>query len=321
MRFPGLRLYKDEEQEIRSQVSAPVSVQAAEATARVQHLLSFDIEGFIEASHDSYHVPEKYVSASAEKREIEVNTNSILELLAECRANATFFILGRIARDMPELVRRIAEAGHEIASHSFDHTRLYKFGPEDALRQLRLSKQHLEQASGQAVTGFRAPDFSIVGTNLYVLDQLRELGYRYDSSVFPISFHDAYGIPSFPRTPFVLPNGMIEFPMSTAMLGGAAVPFGGGGYLRLYPLWLTRLLMRTAARSGVPTVVYLHPIEMGQVIPYISELPFKRRLRTYVGIRTVREKLKRLLLTLPFASFRDFLASAPTLSAIQVSAS
>ena len=114
---------------------------------------------------------------------------------------------------------------------------------------------------------------------------------------------------------------MIEFPMSTAMLGGAAVPFGGGGYLRLYPLWLTRLLMRTAARSGVPTVVYLHPIEMGQVIPYISELPFKRRLRTYVGIRTVREKLKRLLLTLPFASFRDFLASAPTLSAIQVSAS
>jgi len=86
MRFPGLRLYKDEEQKIRSQVSAPVSVQAAEATARVQHLLSFDIEGFIEASHDSYHVPEKYVSASAEKREIEVNTNSILELLAECRA-------------------------------------------------------------------------------------------------------------------------------------------------------------------------------------------------------------------------------------------
>ena len=287
----------------------------------VQHLLSFDIESFIEASHDSYTVPPRYTSVSEAAREIEVNTNSILELLADCKAQATFFILGRIARDMPRLVRRIADAGHEIASHSFDHTRLYKFDAKESMHQLRSSKEYLEQASGQEVQGFRAPDFSIVRNNLYVLDQLREVGYRYDSSVFPISFHDAYGIRSFPRTPFELPNGLVEFPMSTAKLGRAAVPFGGGGYLRLYPLWVTRLLMHLAARSGVPTVVYLHPVEMGQVVPYISELPLLRRVRTYVGVRTVREKLRRLLTALKFASFREFLASSPEIISLQVSSS
>src|SRR6185503_752879 len=105
-----------------------------------------------------------------ETQEIEVNTLSILDLLQECEAKATFFILGRIARDMPQLVRRIADAGHEIASHSFVHTRLHKFDRDEARRQLQMSKEYLEQASGQAVTGFRAPDFSIVHANLYVLD-------------------------------------------------------------------------------------------------------------------------------------------------------
>jgi polysaccharide deacetylase family protein (PEP-CTERM system associated) len=282
------------------------------------HLISFDIEGFIEASHDSYPVPPKYLSPAEEWREIEENTMAILESLGESQVTATFFILGRIARDMPSLIRQIADAGHEIAAHSFEHRRLYKFDADGAFRQLRLAKEHLEQASGRPVVGFRAPDFSIVRDNLHVLTQLHELGYRYDSSVFPISFHDAYGLSAFPRTPFVLPNGLIEFPLSTVRVAGMTIPFGGGGYLRLYPLWLTCRLLRGAAREGVPTVIYLHPFEMAKVVPYITELSLLRRFRTYVGVRGARKKLVRLLHMFKFVSFAEYLASAPPLPTIEV---
>ena len=292
---------------------------SADLPARtVPHLISFDIEGFIESSHDSYVVPQKYLSPHEETREIEENTAVILETLAECSVAATFFILGRIARDMPNLVRQIAAAGHEIAAHSFEHRRLHKFDRQESYEQLRLAKEYLEQASGQPVIGFRAPDFSIARDNVYVLDQLRELGYRYDSSVFPISFHDAYGLSTFPRVPFILPNGLIEFPMSTLEIAGGRFPFGGGGYLRLYPLWLTCCLLQAAARQGVPTVVYLHPVEMGNVVPYICELPLLRRVRTYVGIRGVRSKLIRLLRKFEFITFAGFLAQSPPLATIRV---
>ncbi len=284
----------------------------------VPHLISFDIEGFIESSHDSFVVPRRYLSAKEATREIEENTMVILESLAECSVTATFFILGRIARDMPNLVQQIAAAGHEIAAHSFEHRRLHQFDRRGSHEQLRLAKEYLEQSSGQPVIGFRAPDFSIVRDNLYVLDQLRELGYQYDSSVFPISFHDAYGLPTFPRVPFILPNGLIEFPLSTLEIAGARLPFGGGGYLRLYPLWLTRYFLHAAARQGVPTVVYLHPVEMGKVVPYISELSFLRRFRTYVGIRGARSKLICLLRKFKFVTFSSFLAGSSPLATIQV---
>ena len=284
----------------------------------VPHLISFDIEGFIESSHDSFVVPRKYQSARDEKREIEENTIVILESLAECSVTATFFILGRIARDMPDLIREIAAAGHEIAAHSFEHRRLHQFDRQATYEQLRLAKEYLEQASGRPVIGFRAPDFSIVRDNLYVLDQLRELGYQYDSSVFPISFHDVYGLSTFPRVPFKLPNGLIEFPLSTLEIAGLRLPFGGGGYLRLYPFWLTQHLLRAAAHQGVPTVIYLHPVEMGKVVPYISELPFLRRVRTYIGIREARSKLIRLLRKFKFVTFSSFLAGPSPLATIQV---
>jgi len=282
-------------------------------TGTVTHLVSFDIEGFVEASHDSFRVPEKYVSALAERDEIQVNTEVILDILEECQVTATFFMLGRLGRDMPELVQRVASRGHEIAAHSYIHRRLYHFDRAGALEQLRLAKDNLEQASGRRIVGFRAPDFSIVRDNLYVLDDLRELGYEYDSSVFPLSFHDVYGISSFPRHPFVLPNGLIEFPMSTVTIGRVALPYGGGGYLRLYPNALTKALVRYRARQGLPTIVYLHPVEMGKVVPYIREISVARRFRTYVGMQKARHKLRDLLQSFRFVSFATFLANRPAL--------
>ena len=213
---------------------------------RTPNLMTFDIEGFVEASHDSMYVPPHCISESRETEEIEVNTGEILDLLQEFDQTATFFILGRIARDMPGLVRRIAEAGHEIAAHSFYHRRLFDFPEPEVRAFLGDAKKALEDASGVSVMGFRAPDFSIVNNNTWVFDVLRGLGYQYDSSVMPATLHDVYGIEDFPREPFRLPNGLIELPMSTMRIGKWNIPVAGGGYLRLYPLAVT-----TAAFSSL----------------------------------------------------------------------
>lgn len=271
------------------------------------NLLSFDIEGFIEASHDSMHVPPECISASAESREIEVNTLDILDLLRETGHKGTFFILGRIARDMPRLVRQIADEGHEIACHSYEHRRLFHFGEPETRAFLTDAKRLLEDASGQRVYGFRAPDFSIVRQNRWAFDVLREIGFVYDSSVMPTSLHDVYGIGDFPTTPFQLSNGLIEFPMSTVRILKWNVPVGGGGYLRLYPLFATAAAFRNANRKGIPRIVYLHPFEMGRVVPRIPGLGVLRHFRTYNGVARCREKLKALLGQFAFARMVDYL--------------
>lgn len=271
------------------------------------NLLTFDIEGFVESSHDSMTVPGRYVSESREAEEIEVNTLEILEVLAGFGQHATFFILGRIARDMPALVRRIAEAGHEIACHSFNHRRLFYFSRPEVRRFLGDAKRALEDASGQQVCGFRAPDFSITQVNLWVFDVLRELSFEYDSSVYPTGLHDVYGIAGFSRKPFRLSNGLIELPMSTVTIFGQNIPFGGGGYLRLYPLAVTRTLIRRANRKGEPCVVYFHPFEIGKIVPRIEELSPIRKLRTYGGVRTAKDKLRALLREFRFIRAIDFL--------------
>lgn len=276
----------------------------------VANLLTFDIEGFIEASHDSMHVPVTYLSPVAEAEEIEANTLDILELLAEFNQKATFFILGRIARDMPHLVREIATQGHEIGCHSFHHRRLFHFDRPEVERFLLEAKQKLEEASAQRVYGFRAPDFSIGKANLWVFDVLRELSFRYDSSVVPTGLHDVYGIRDFPTEPFVLPNGLIEVPLSTVRVLNQRVPVGGGGYLRLYPLVITKMLFRRANRRGVACVLYLHPFEMGRMVPRIKEMSVIRKFRTYIGVRSARSKLRHLLETFRFTRAIDYVNAA-----------
>ena len=278
---------------------------------RVANLLTFDIEGFIEASHDSLHVPGDYVSSHRQREEIEVNTCGILELLEAAEHRATLFVLGRIARDLPALVRQIVGAGHELACHSFQHRRLYHFSAAEVRSFLGDAKSVLEDVSGQRVQGFRAPDFSITKANAWTFDILRDLGFTCDSSVYPTSLHDVYGIGDFPRVPFRMANGLVEFPMSTARILGANVPFGGGGYLRFYPLALTRWLCRHANRAGVPVIVYFHPSEMGTVVLPIRELDPVRRVRTYGGIASAAGKLRALLRSFHFIRMVDYLDRYP----------
>jgi polysaccharide deacetylase family protein (PEP-CTERM system associated) len=275
------------------------------------NLLTFDIEGFVEASQEIMPIPRKYCSEADERREIEVNTLAIVDVLAELKQRATFFILGRIARDMKSLVRRISDAGHEIGCHSFEHRRLYNFAPEAVRLFLREAKSCLEAASGAAVRGFRAPDFSITKKNIWAFDVLLEAGFSYDSSVYPTSLHDVYGIRDFPDRPFRLPNGLIEFPMSAVSIGKQRIPFGGGGYLRLYPLRVTKFLYQMSNARGVPGMLYLHPCEVGGLVPRIDEFSTLRKFRTYVGIKDARRKLVALIKELPFVTISDYLARYP----------
>ena len=255
------------------------------------------------------HVPAAYLTVGFEDGAIERNTMSILGLLAEQRQKATFFVLGRIARDMPRLVRTIALQGHEVACHSFEHRRLYDFSRSEVKILLSSAKRYLEDVYGRPVVGFRAPDFSITQKNLWVFDLLGEAGFRYDSSVYPTGLHDVYGIKGFPRRPFRLPNGLVEIPMSVVMVGKTAIPFGGGGYLRMYPGLLTRACLRSLNRKGLPCVLYAHPFEMGDSVVRIPGMSLARRFRTYVGIQTVKRKLSRLLRDFCFLACEDYVDS------------
>ena len=275
------------------------------------NLLTFDIEGFIESSHESMRVPEEYISERLETEEIEANTGSILDLLEEFRQKATFFILGRIARDMPRLVRRIADAGHEIGCHSLFHKRLYNFQRNEVAAFLEEAKSRLEDASGGRVYGFRAPDFSITRSNLWAFDLLREKSFLYDSSVYPTGLHDVYGISDFPATPFRFTNGLIEVPLSTVRIFGRNIPYGGGGYFRLYPLAVTKALFRGSNRKGVATVVYLHPYEVGSMVRKVRGIGILKSFRTYVGQKTAAAKLRALLSAFSFARVIDYLDQKP----------
>jgi polysaccharide deacetylase family protein (PEP-CTERM system associated) len=271
----------------------------------VQNMLTFDIEGFFEASVDSCVIPDSYRSPQAEAREIETNTMAIVEILSEYSVKGTFFILGRIARDMPHLVKIIASQGHEIACHSMEHRRLFNFDRKQVTTFLKDAKHYLEDASGTDVVGFRPPDFSITAKNLWVHEVLFELGFKYDSGVFPISIHDAYGIGNFGVSPFKLSCGLIELPMSTVHLF-TNIPFGGGGYFRFYPYVVTKLLARMINRRGDPLIHYLHPGEIGRIVPYVKELPALQRFRSFYGIARSEQKLRRLLHDFPFVRCRDW---------------
>jgi polysaccharide deacetylase family protein (PEP-CTERM system associated) len=267
----------------------------------VTNAFSVDVEGFIESNVQSFHIPDKYISQSEENVEIERNTNVLLEVLDEAQTKATFFFVGRLARDIPALVRIVAQAGHEIACHNYLHLRIFDLGKNEFREKLAAAKKDIEDVSGQPIYGFRAPDFSITEKTIWALDILKELGFIYDSSIYPFGLHDVYGIKE--ANPFVhrLSNGLIEFPMATAELLGKRIPFGGGGYFRLYPLLLTKIFLSKLNKQGHPAMFYIHPYEVGPVIPKISPMSYYRKFRHYYHCKKGHVRLKKLLKAFKFA--------------------
>jgi polysaccharide deacetylase family protein (PEP-CTERM system associated) len=237
------------------------------------------------------------------------NTQRILELFAQEGVRATFFVLGWVAERFPRLVKEIALAGHEIASHGYHHQLLYTLTPAQFREDVRTSKALLEQASGSPVLGFRAPSYSIIESSLWALDILIDEGYAYDASIFPIH-HDRYGIPNAERHAHVLrrkSGTLIEMPASTTRVGNVNLPIAGGGYFRLLPYAWTRWgISRVNRRERKAVVFYFHPWELDPDQPRFA-VGAASRFRHYTGLSKTPERLRRLLREFRFSSVADVL--------------
>jgi polysaccharide deacetylase family protein (PEP-CTERM system associated) len=270
---------------------------SANQSSSFRIILSFDIEEHFRIEAAAALKIDPQLKAHYCER-LDASTSWLLDCLAEAGVQGTFFIVGEIARSHPTLVRRIAAEGHEIASHSWDHRRVHHFTPQSFQEDVRRSKEALQDLTGNAVVGYRAPTFSITRETAWAIDVLAELEMLYDSSVYPVR-HDRYGIPAAPRVPFLArgeQHSLLELPPTTLRLFNMNLPMGGGGYFRLFPLFFTKWAVGQTERTCRPAVanLYFHPWEFD---PEQELLPLGRvsRFRTYVGIRRSRAKLAALL--------------------------
>ena len=228
---------------------------------------------------------------------VEQNSNAVLRLFADEGVKATFFTLGWVAARYPALIRRIADAGHEVASHGWDHVRVFTMTPESFRADLARAKAAIEDASGTAVTGYRAPSFSIDKRTPWAHAVLAGEGYAYSSSVAPV-VHDHYGWPEAPRFAFrpVSASAMIELPVTTARFAGRTLAAGGGGFFRLLPYQFSRWAIDQVNREDKrPAIFYFHPWEIDPGQPRVAHAPLKSRLRHYSRLGAMEGKLRRLI--------------------------
>jgi polysaccharide deacetylase family protein (PEP-CTERM system associated) len=231
------------------------------------------------------------------KTRVEDNVYRVIDLFAEADVSATFFTLGWVARRHPNMIRRIADAGHELASHGYDHARVFTFTRAEFAADIRKAREVIEDCAGVAVTGYRAPSFSIDRRTPWAFAELAEQGYAYSSSVAPVA-HDHYGWPEAPRFAFrPLPwSGLVELPVTTAILGGRRVAAGGGGFFRVLPYGFSRWAIRQVNREEQrPAVFYFHPWEIDPDQPRIGHAPLRSRLRHYTGLARMADKLRELV--------------------------
>ena len=227
---------------------------------------------------------------------IERNIDRILNQFSDKKINATFFVLGWMAQRYPSMIRLIADCGHEIASHGMMHERATEQLPNGFLRDVRDARRLLQDTSGQSVNGYRAPSYSIGRNNLWALDCLQEVGYRYSSSIYPVR-HDHYGMPEAPRFAFRFePNGILELPITTCRIAGFQIPCGGGGFFRLYPYSLSRRAIHRVNRIDHQSAIfYFHPWEIDAGQPRIAGVKFKTRFRHYLNLSRMETRLQKLL--------------------------
>ena len=240
----------------------------------------------------------------------------LLEVFERAGARATFFVLGYVAEQHPDLIRKIAAAGHEIGTHGYSHTLVYNQTPQLFREELKRSIGTLQDLTGQEIRGHRAPFFSITKKSLWALEILQELGIRYDSSIFPVRNY-RYGIEDAPRWPhrMALPNGssLLEFPVSTWRKRGRNLPIAGGAYFRIYPYALTRHAFRQINREGQPFTFYLHPWEIDPAHPRI-DLPRRIKLIHYWNLGATERRLRALLRDFAFAPMDEVLQTLPELN-------
>jgi polysaccharide deacetylase family protein (PEP-CTERM system associated) len=268
--------------------------QAERPPARIVNAMSVDVEDYFQVS-----AFENTINSKDWDRlpcRVEGNTNRILELFARHDVKATFFMLGWVAERYPGLVRRIVDAGHELASHGYTHTRVTRQTPEVFSEDVTRTKTLLEDIAGCEVLGYRAASYSIVNRTLWAHDLLQEAGYRYSSSIYPIH-HDLYGIPDAPRFSYWhREEGLLEIPITTVSLLKHNLPCGGGGYFRLLPYRVSRWAMQHVNKTdGQPCVFYFHPWEIDPEQPRQQGISRKTRFRHYLNLDRMQGRIERLL--------------------------
>jgi polysaccharide deacetylase family protein (PEP-CTERM system associated) len=240
---------------------------------------------------------------------IELAGNKLLQILDDAGVKATFFILGFIAEKHPGLVKRIEAAGHEVGTHGFSHSLIYRQTPEVFKAEMERAVGFLQNLTGKPVLGHRAPFFSITKESLWALDILGSLGVKYDSSIFPV-LNYRYGIADAPRFPYEIErNGFkfTEFPISTLKMGKMTIPISGGAYFRIYPYHLTRQFLKAANRDGKPFTFYLHPWELDPGHPRV-EMPRRvARMTHYFNLGATERRFRKLLKDFKFAPMKDVL--------------
>jgi polysaccharide deacetylase family protein (PEP-CTERM system associated) len=260
-----------------------------------KNAMTVDVEDYFQVS-----AFEPYISKTQWNNiphRVEKNTNQILDLFAEKQIKATFFTLGWIAEQYPDLVKRIINDGHELASHGYEHIRVTEQTPDEFRKDISKSKKILEDLSGQEIKGYRAASYSIVTKNLWALDVLMEEGFSYSSSIYPVK-HDLYGIPDAPRFIYepIAEENFKEIPITTLRLFNKNYPCGGGGFFRLYPYvfskWAFKRVNHNEQQSGI---FYFHPWEIDPEQPRQEGLSFKTKFRHYLNLGKMEGRIRNLI--------------------------
>ena len=260
----------------------------------IANYLTIDVEDYFQvAAFEDIINPSAWDSM---EQRVERNTSRILDILGRYDIKATFFVVGWTAERFPELVRKIKAAGHDIGCHSYLHRKIYDLTPDEFRQDTQRAKEILEDIIGEKIIGYRAPSYSITRKSLWALDVLEELGFKYDSSIFPI-LHDNYGIPDTPRFEYRLPDhDMMEYPISTTLFLGRKIPIAGGGYFRLFPYWFTRMaLKKINNQENKPFIFYLHPWEIDFAQPKMKHARALSRFRHYNNLDKTENRFVRLL--------------------------
>ena len=274
-----------------------------------RHAMTIDVEDYFHVSAFAKAIkPSEWDNWPSR---VEHNTRSLLELFAEQNVKATFFVLGWVTERFPNLVKEIDEQGHEIASHGYSHQLVYNQSPEVFREETAKSKQLLEDIIQRPVVGYRAASYSITEKSFWALDILAELGFTWDSSIFPVH-HDRYGVAGSPTQPYTIytPSGatLLEFPLTTAHVLGMPIPAAGGGYFRQYPYALSKWLFKTASENGEKSLIfYLHPWEIDPEQPRIPDAGWLSNFRHYTNLSRCNSRLRSMLQDFEFTTVENVL--------------
>lgn len=297
----------------------PTAAAVADTSTPIRNALTVDVEDYFHVEAFANHIDRN----GWDRHEVRVldNTHRLLDVFDARDTHGTFFVLGWVAERYPELVKEIAHRGHEVACHGWSHRLVYKQSREEFFSETQRAKALLEDQIGAPVLGYRAASYSIVRDSLWAIDTLCELGFRYDSSIFPVR-HDKYGIPDARTEPHVYraPGGgdIVEFPLTTKDIFGYRLPVAGGGYFRLFPYMLTHAALASINRhERRPFIFYLHPWEIDPEQPKVEANWFSR-FRHYNNLEKCEGRLNRLLGDFRFGTAVDVLSelqlvSKPTL--------